>query len=106
MNILGFEIKRAVRKGKLPPITQERSRSKGDSPQLKLQLGVYPGLVPTFSVLNNFTDSEVYMSALRTNAVYCSKGVFSSVRILEDGEQKHDWSELDIIFQVRPNPIN
>ncbi len=106
MKILGFEIKRAVRKGELPPITQERSRSNHSSPQLKLQLGTYPGLVPTFSILNNFTDSEAYMSALRTNAVYCSKGVFSSVRILKDGEQKHDWTALDRILQFRPNPIN
>ncbi len=106
MKFLGLEIKRAVRRGKLPSITQERSRSHAESSQLTLQLGTYPGLVPTFSILGNFTDSEAYMSALRTNATYCSKGVFSSVRVMKDGEQIHDWGALDRLLQIRPNKVN
>lgn len=100
MRFLGLEIKRAQKRGKLPKL-EEKSENK----TLALQFGTYAGLAPAFAALPGFTESDKYMSALRTNATYCSKAVFSSVRIKDGGAQIHDWKTLDYLLQVRPNKL-
>lgn len=99
MRIFGLEINRAKRRKELrsAPTTAD---------QLRLQFGTYSGLSPTFSTFSNYKESEAYMSALRTNAAYCSKIALSAVRIDKNGMIVHDAQnvKLDKLLQHRPNP--
>lgn len=85
------------------------TKQEQNSKQVMFQLGVgeYGGLMPMFSAQDDdIFDSEAAVSCLQTNATYCSKAVFSSVRIIaETGEQKHDYKSLDKILQLSPNPL-
>lgn len=103
MRILGLDITRRSKKNnEMLSELQTRARD-----QLSVQLGNFSGLVPIFTALgSNYMDNEAYASAIRTNAIHCSKVEFSSVRITEDGEQKHDYKHLDKLLQLRPNPLN
>ena len=97
MRFFGFEITR-----------RKQQEPKNDAKtQLTIQLGGLNGLAPVFNALGpDYMNSEAYSTAIRTNAAYCSKAVFSSVRLTEDGEQVHDYKKLDKLLQLRPNPIN
>lgn len=74
---------------------------------LTLQLGSYGGLTPVFTAAarDDLELNEAVASCLQTNSAYCSKAEFSSVRIKEDGEQFHDYPELDKLLQYSPNPL-
>lgn len=86
---------------------KKRSKQSEDSQELVLQLGSYGGLVPTYTATGwNFEKSEAGMSCLQTNAMFCSKVDFSSVRILDDGERVGDYPALDRLLQFSPNPLN
>lgn len=100
MRLFGFDIKRAN--------TQQRAQSSNSAKnQIAVQLGSMAGLAPVFSALgSDYMTNEAYATAIRTNAAFCSKVVLSSVRITEDGEQKHDYKKLDKLLQLRPNPLN
>lgn len=86
------------------------SKQEQSSKQVVFQLGAgtYGGLVPMFVADGgDIFNSEAAISCLQTNATYCSKAEFSSVRIVaETGEQKHDYKKLDKILQLSPNPLN
>lgn len=85
------------------------SKQEQSSKQVVFQLGVgeYGGLVPMFSAQDgDIFDNEAAITCLQTNAIYCSKAEFSSVRIIaETGERKHDYKNLDKILQLSPNPL-
>lgn len=85
---------------------EERSRQTADSGFLVVQLGSDGGIRPTFSAAHDpdLELNEAYASCLQTNATYCSKVEFSSVRIGKDGERIHDYPHLDQLLQVSPNP--
>ena len=99
MNFLGFEI---TRKKKASKEVEVRSLE-----QLALQLGNAVGLTPNFTALgSDLMRSPTYSQAVRTNAKYCSRAVFSAVRIDKNtGEQVHDYKSLDRLLQLRPNPL-
>lgn len=89
-------------------IFKRRAKSQVDeSGFLTLQLGTYGGLTPVFtaSAREDLELNEAVASCLQTNAAYCSKAEFSSVRIMDDGEQYHDYPELDKLLQYSPNPL-
>ena len=101
MRIFGLEITR--RKKREQPV-EERSLN-----ELALQIGnAAGGISPTFNSLgSDCMRSPVYSQAIRTNARYCSRVEFSSIRInKETGEQVHDYKKLDRLLQLRPNPVN
>lgn len=88
------------------PIFKKRSKQSEGSHEMVLQLGSYGGLVPTYTASRgNVELSEAGASCIQTNAQFCSKVEFSSVRILEDGERIGDYPQLDKILQYRPNPL-
>ena len=86
---------------------KKRASSQAEqSKQLVLQLGNYGGLTPVYSVYaDDLEQNEAFISCVQTNALYCSKAEFSSVRVLPDGEQKHDYKQLDKLLQYSPNPV-
>lgn len=102
MKIFGLNITRSK---KTAPVVEERSLT-----ELALQLGASAAgnISPTFSPLgSDCMRSPVYAQAIRTNARYCSRAVFSSIRLnKETGEQIHDYKKLDRLLQLRPNPVN
>ena len=110
MRLFGLEITRYKKNKKVEPSPapniEERSMvAPGTNEQLKLHFGTFPGLVPTFSPLDNVLESEAYVSALKTNATYCSRAQFSAVRIEKSGELVHDAKNIDRLLQTRPNPL-
>lgn len=85
-----------------------RSKQSNQSKQVLIQLGVgdYGGLVPAFSAFSNIDEeNEAVASCLDTNSTFCSKAEFSSIRMLKDGSQEHDYKSLDRLLQFSPNPL-
>ena len=77
-----------------------------ESNQIVLQIGSYGGLTPAYYAPDGgMFSNEAAASCIQTNALYCSKVEFSSVRILPDGERKHDYAHLDKLLQYSPNPL-
>lgn len=90
------------------PLFQKKSKSQvSDSEHLTIQLGGYGGLVPTYTAVfgESLEASEASASCIKTNALFCSKVEFSSVRVLKDGDRHHDYPHLDRLLQYSPNPL-
>lgn len=103
---MGF-FDRFSRKGRQAAAAEEKQRSKQteQSKFITLQIGEDGGLQYFSAAYDPEAEvNEARASCLQTNATYCSKAVFSSVRVGKDGEQIHDYPKLDKLLQVSPNP--
>lgn len=85
----------------------KRDKQTSDSKEVTMQLGTYGGLTPTYEAIGSelIKSNEAAMSCIKTNALYCSKVDFQSIRIQDDGQRFNDYPKLDKLLQFSPNPL-
>lgn len=83
----------------------ELIKRRSKSSQTVIQLTGAGGIAPSFYAGEDLRTNEAVAACIATNATFCSKVEFSSVRIKKNGATEHDWKSLDKLLQIEPNPL-